>query len=140
MLFELSRVHRDLLNVPAELVGPRLREAINEGSTISDEQYRRARAELDELRDLFFSALGDVSAFLWPATPGPAPEGIEWTGDPHYIAPWTALGGPIVTIPATTSATGLPLGCILAGRPGADVFICGLARRLASIWEQRARN
>jgi aspartyl-tRNA(Asn)/glutamyl-tRNA(Gln) amidotransferase subunit A len=140
MHFELSRVHRDLLNVPADLVGPRFREAINEGSTISDERYRRARAELDGLRDLFFSALGDVNAFLWPATPGPAPEGIDWTGDPRYIAPWTALGGPIVTIPATTSATGLPLACILAGRPGADVFVCGLARRLASTWEERVRN
>ena len=140
MLFELSRIHRDLLDLPADLVGSRFREGVIEGLTISDQQYRHRRAELDRLRDLFFSALQDVSGFLWPATPGPAPEGIDWTGDPRYIAPWTALGGPIVTIPATTSPTGLPLGCILAGSPGADVPICGLARRLAHAWEQRAKN
>jgi aspartyl-tRNA(Asn)/glutamyl-tRNA(Gln) amidotransferase subunit A len=139
-LFELSRIHRGLLDLPANLVGPRLRGAIIEGSAISDQRYHRDRAELDGLRELFFSALEDVSAFLWPAAPGPAPEGIGSTGDPRYIAPWTALGGPIVTIPATMSATGLPLGCILAGRPGTDIYVCGLARRLAGVWAQAARN
>ena len=138
MIYELARVHRDLLELPTDLIGPRLREGIIEGLTISDQRYRHHRAELDGLRDLFFSALGDVSAFLWPATPSPAPEGIGWTGDPRYIAPWTALGGPIVTMPATTSATGLPLGCILAGRPGADAAICRIARRFARVWEQQS--
>ncbi len=63
MLYELARVHRDLLDLPAELIGPRFRESIIEGLTISDHQYHRDRVELDGLRDLFFSKLRDVDAF-----------------------------------------------------------------------------
>lgn len=137
MLHEMARIHRDLLDLPPDLVGLRFREGVLEGLTISDDRYRRERAEIDGLRDKFFAALDDVDAFLWPAAPGPAPEGIALTGDPRFIAPWTALGGPIVSLPATTSAAGLPIGCILAGRPGTDTSMCRTARRLASIWEQQ---
>lgn len=134
MQYELARAHHDLLDLPPDLVGERFREGISEGLTISDERYRSERVKVDSLRQQFFAALPEIDAFLWPAAPGQAPEGVDWTGDPRYIAPWTALGGPIVTIPATTSAAGLPLGCILAGRPGKDAAMCTVARRLASTW------
>lgn len=136
MLHEMARIYRDVLDTP-DRVGPRFREGVREGLAISDERYRRERLELDGLREAFFAALDEVDAFLWPAAPGPAPEGIESTGDPRFIAPWTALGGPIVTMPATTSAAGLPLGCILAGRPGADSSMCRMARRLARVWDEQ---
>jgi aspartyl-tRNA(Asn)/glutamyl-tRNA(Gln) amidotransferase subunit A len=42
------------------------------------------------------------------------------TGDPRYIAPWTALGGPIVTQPIGRHANGLPIGMLVCGRPGSD--------------------
>jgi aspartyl-tRNA(Asn)/glutamyl-tRNA(Gln) amidotransferase subunit A len=132
MLHEMARIYRDVLETP-DLVGPRFLEGVREGQAISDERYRRDRAELDDLRQAFFAG-AEVDAFLWPAAPGAAPQGITSTGDPRFIAPWTALGGPIVTIPAATSAAGLPLGCILAGRPGADDLMCRMARLLARTW------
>ena len=76
--------------------------------------------------------------FLWPAAPASAPHGIESTGDPRYIAPWTAIGGPMVTIPAGLGGDGLPLGCILCGRPGQDGDIADIAVRLAEICEESA--
>lgn len=136
MLHEIGRIYRDVLDTP-DLVGPRFLEGVREGLAISDGRYRGDRAELDGLRDTFFATLAEVDAFLWPAAPGPAPDGIDSTGDPRFIAPWTALGGPIVTIPATMSAAGLPLGCILAGQPGADSAMCRTARRLVVTWEAR---
>ncbi len=70
---------------------------------------------------------------LWPATPATAPEGLGWTGDPKYISPWTALGGPIVTMPAGLADNGLPIAAILSSRPGTDRQMCGWARDLAQL-------
>jgi aspartyl-tRNA(Asn)/glutamyl-tRNA(Gln) amidotransferase subunit A len=131
MHYELSRIYGRLLELPAGIVGQKFSEAIREGQAISDAQYRSERAEADLLRQTFFQAFDKDTLFLWPAAPGSAPEGIEWTGDPRYIAPWTALGGPIVTMPAGKSANGLPLGCLLAGRPGRDTCVSRIARDLA---------
>ena len=66
--------------------------------------------------------------FLWPAAPGPAPEGLESTGEPKYIAPWTALGGQMVTMPIGKTLEGMPLGSILCGLPGKDLATGSLAR------------
>jgi aspartyl-tRNA(Asn)/glutamyl-tRNA(Gln) amidotransferase subunit A len=130
MTYELAHIYGDLANLPAGMVGQKFLEAVHEGKTISDERYRSERNEIDRLRATFFQAFDRNTVFLWPAAPGPAPEGIVWTGDPRYIAAWTALGGPIVTIPAGLSASGLPLACILAGAPGSDIAMCRLARQL----------
>lgn len=132
MHYELGRIHRGLLDYEEGLVSDRFCRAIEEGLSLLETQYLEERAELDRLRSGFLAAMADVDAFLWPAAPGPAPEGLASTGDPKYIAPWTTLGGPIVTIPAGKTAAGLPLGCILAGKPGADRKICALAREVAS--------
>ena len=82
------------------------------------------------MRTAFYAAC-TADVCLWPAAPTTAPEGLAWTGEPKYIAPWTALGGPIVTMPAGLAANGLPLGVIAAGRPGSDAEMCRWARRLA---------
>ena len=130
MIYEAGRAQAALLALPAEQVGARLRQALAEGRAIPEDRYLSERAELDGIRRKFFATFADADAFLWPAAPGPAPVGIASTGEPKYIAPWTALGGPIVTMPAGIASNGLPLGCILAGRPGRDRTLGALARRL----------
>jgi Asp-tRNA(Asn)/Glu-tRNA(Gln) amidotransferase A subunit family amidase len=55
------------------------------------------------------------------------------TGDPKYISPWTALGGPIVSVPVGLAGNGLPIGCILSSRPGTDPHMCTWARSLAQL-------
>jgi len=132
MVYEIARAHAGLLELPEDkAVGAKLRQAIEQGLAIPADTYLDERAELDRIRGEFFHAFADAGGFLWPAAPGPAPAGLESTGDPKYIAPWTVLGGPIVTLPAGTTANGLPLGCILAGRPGRDAEMGALARRAA---------
>ena len=49
------------------------------------------------------------------------------TGDPRFIVPFTALGGPIVSIPVGTGVGGLPLGLMLIGVPGTDAQIAAIA-------------
>lgn len=138
VFYEIGRAHGDQLDLPDGQVGKRLREAIIEGLKIETDRYLDERGEIDRIRADFFAAHDDVDAFLWPAAPGPAPEGLVSTGDPKYIAPWTVLGGPVVTVPAGMAPDGLPLGCILAGRPGADAAMGALARKLTEVSEATA--
>jgi aspartyl-tRNA(Asn)/glutamyl-tRNA(Gln) amidotransferase subunit A len=57
------------------------------------------------------------------------------TGDPRMITPFTALGGPIATIPAGLGPTGMPLGLMLAGPPGRDGALGAAALKVAEIIE-----
>lgn len=131
MEYEIGRIHGPLLSAAGELVGTKLAEAIRRGAVISDEAYRQSRLALAAARVRFWSAMAGTAAILFPATPATAPRGIAWTGDPKYIAPWTALGGPVVTMPAGVAADGLPIGVLLCGRPGQDVSFTRTACRLA---------
>jgi len=128
--YEAGRALKFLLDEPDGSIGEKITALIREGLTIAPAQYLNERAEIDSLRQVLFATL-KTDVFLWPATPATAPEGLSWTGDPKYISPWTALGGPIVSLPAGFAANGLPLGCILTSRPGADALMCTWARTLA---------
>ena len=130
MLYEAGRALRHLLDEPAGSVGEKLTTAIREGLEISTARYLDERGEIDAMRTAFYAAC-DADVCLWPAAPTTAPEGLAWTGEPKYIAPWTALGGPMVTMPAGVAANGLPLGVIVCGAPGSDALMCRQARRLA---------
>jgi aspartyl-tRNA(Asn)/glutamyl-tRNA(Gln) amidotransferase subunit A len=121
-----------LLELPAGTVGEKLTAHIREGLAIPPSQYLDERGEIDAMRSKLFGAL-PAEIFLWPATPDTAPQGLAWTGDPKYISPWTALGGPIVTLPAGYSSAGLPICCILSSRPGTDAQMCIWARSLARL-------
>ncbi len=132
MIFEAGRVLVNLAEYPDKLIGERLRGAIAEGQAILEEQYIAERAQLNELRKTFFESFAPNDVFLWPAAPGPAPKGIQSTGEPKYIAPWTALGGPMVTTPIGKTSVGLPLGSILCGAPGTDLATGAIARAISA--------
>jgi len=85
-------------------------------------------------RDRFWAAAAHVDALIFPAAPDVAPAGIK-TGDPRFIVPFTAFGGPIVSIPVGFGVGGLPLGLMLAGAPGADAAIADVAEKVAKVIE-----
>ena len=132
MAYEASRALKFLLDQPEGTVGEKLMALIHQGLAIAPQRYLDERGEIDQMRGDLFSAL-TADVFLWPAAPSTAPEGLGWTGDPKYISPWTALGGPIVSVPAGLAGNGLPIGCILSSRPGADAHMCTWARSLARL-------
>jgi aspartyl-tRNA(Asn)/glutamyl-tRNA(Gln) amidotransferase subunit A len=127
--YEAGRALRHLLQAPAGAVGEKIMTLIRDGLTIAPGRYLEERSEIDRLRSTLFAEL-KADVFLWPATPTSAPQGLSWTGEPKYISPWTALGGPIVSVPAGLAANGLPVGCILSARPGTDLEMCAWARQL----------
>jgi len=76
-----------------------------------------------------------VDVLVSPAAPGPAPEGLDSTGDPVMNAPWTHAGLPAVTLPASRTDGGLPLGLQCTARYGADESLlawCGPLRAALS--------
>jgi aspartyl-tRNA(Asn)/glutamyl-tRNA(Gln) amidotransferase subunit A len=137
MLYECGRALAHLRDAPAGSVGEKILAAVAEGQTIETAAYLEMRLEIDTMRTVLLDRIPEADLFLWPAAPSTAPEGLAWTGDPKYIAPWTAVGGPIVTMPVGKGANGLPLGCLLIGRPGMDRALCRWAPALAALAEDR---
>ena len=135
MLYQTGRVHRPLLDLPRDQVGEKLREAVETGVGIGDEQFRTMYGSLIAARHRVRQSVADAHAVLWPAAPDTAPRGLAWTGDPRYIAPWTALGGPVVSVNVGADGNGLPIGALLIGAPGTDMDFTGVARRLAAAVE-----
>lgn len=128
---ELSRVFAHLLDRPRANVGKVLRQSIVEGQDITVEAYDAERRRIDAMRAAFLDAFRPTDLFLWPAAPATAPEGLEWTGDRRFIAPWTAIGGPIVSLPAGLGAGDMPIGMLLAGAPGRDRYVAEVAPAVA---------
>ena len=90
------------------------------------------RAGRDTLRAALEQTLDAerLDAWITPSAPGPAPAGLDATGDPVMNLPFTHAGLPTVTLPAGRSATGLPLGIQLVGRFGRDEALLGVAAAL----------
>jgi Asp-tRNA(Asn)/Glu-tRNA(Gln) amidotransferase A subunit family amidase len=72
---------------------------------------------------------------LWacPAARGPAPEGIQATGDPAMNLPWTHAGMPAAALPVGRAANGLPVGLQLVGRFGEDERLLAWAEALDNL-------
>jgi Asp-tRNA(Asn)/Glu-tRNA(Gln) amidotransferase A subunit family amidase len=118
---EAARVHMHWFAEYRSLYHPKTVELIERGLTITNEQLREAlpgreslRAELTALMDAH-----GIDLWLSPSAPGPAPSGLESTGNPVMNLPWTHAGLPALNLPNGTIG-GLPAGLQLAGRWGAD--------------------
>jgi Asp-tRNA(Asn)/Glu-tRNA(Gln) amidotransferase A subunit family amidase len=136
MLYEAGRHYRYAVDLAPGQIGEKFLSAVREGLAMPFDRYVSEARELSTLSERLLAGFADADAFLWPAAPAAAPKGLGWTGDPRFISPWTAIGGPIVTIPTGATADGLPLGCILTAAPGRDAEMCSLARAVGEIAER----
>ena len=115
--FEIARCLADEHRRNAESIGERLRTMLDDGATmpvtVYDESVALVRACQAELPAVFC----ELDALVVPSAPGETPE-IASTGDPVFNRAWSALGTPVVNVPAGTGKAGLPLGVQVVGRPG----------------------
>jgi aspartyl-tRNA(Asn)/glutamyl-tRNA(Gln) amidotransferase subunit A len=130
--YEVAHAHPHLEHDPQVSAG--LRAAIERGRLVDGGAYLACLAELATARERFWAKAAQADALLFPAAPDIAPAGMK-TGDPRFIVPFTALGGPIVSIPVGTGAGAMPLGMMLIGAPGSDAVTATIAERLASVIE-----
>ncbi|MDZ4133476.1 MAG: amidase [Dethiobacteria bacterium] len=108
---EIALEHAELYAKYAALYRPRTAEIIEEGKVISKQDLEEGRKRQKQLREKLETQMRESEIDLWvtPAAPGPAPEGIDATGNPAMNMPWTNTGLPSVTIPAGRAENGLPL-------------------------------
>ncbi len=115
---EAARFHATWFQRYASLYQPGTAQLIHSGQTTTDEAVAAARAHRLGVRERLMALMDTHGVDLWlsPAARGPAPFGLDSTGDPIMNLPWTNAGLPTLTIPTGTDDAGLPMALQLAGR------------------------
>ncbi|QIB35532.1 amidase [Ancylobacter pratisalsi] len=118
-LAEMAKCYHTYERRGRDLLSEELRTAIDAGKAIPARDYIAAL----DWPDVLYAGLSEVfnrcDVILTAAAPGPAPLGIESTGDAVFNSLWTLLGVPAVTLPVL-QVDGLPMGVQLVGRRGDD--------------------
>ncbi len=117
-----------------------LRELIEHGRKALAVDYTRALAGAAALNAALDGVFDEYDAILTPAAPGPAPRGLDSTGNPAFCSTWTYLGTPAVSLPLLQSENGLPIGVQLVGRRGNDARLLRTANWLVGKLGQRGRG
>ncbi|WP_336489650.1 amidase [Methylobacterium nigriterrae] len=129
---EASATYAPLVAGHPDKVSAPLQDLVREGAPIPAVRYISARQLQTELRAGFGAALADFDALLTLPAPGPAPEGLAFTGDPSFCVPFTYLGVPCITLPAG-NVQGLPLGIQLVAAYRNDLRLLRIARWCESV-------
>ncbi|KYH26584.1 amidase [Halalkalicoccus paucihalophilus] len=108
-------------------------ELIHEGHAVGVGDLCEARTGRGDLRETVERTMSEEGVDVWisPGAPGPAPEGIDTTGDPVMNLPWTHSGQPAMALPAG-ELDGLPLGLQCVARYGEDESLLSWADGIAS--------
>jgi Asp-tRNA(Asn)/Glu-tRNA(Gln) amidotransferase A subunit family amidase len=130
---EFAQEHDQMYDRHAALFSQRTAEMIEIGKKVSEDELITARANCTQLRAEVEDQMAKKGIDLWvcPSAPGPAPEGIQATGDPKMNLPWTHAGMPVITLPAGRAEKGLPLGLQFVAPFGADEYLIAWCQMLA---------
>jgi Asp-tRNA(Asn)/Glu-tRNA(Gln) amidotransferase A subunit family amidase len=125
MAAEAARFHAQWFEEFESRYHPKTAELIRQGRTYSEEEVRTAQACKLGLREQLTGLMDAHSLDLWisPPATGPAPHGLDSTGDPIMNLPWTNAGLPTLTLPTGFNEAGLPMGLQLTGRRQADEWL-----------------
>ncbi len=135
MSAEAARGHAAWFKKHADLYSPKFTELIKRGEAVTDAQLKEALAARDGFRAKMRQAMIDNNIELWvaPSAPGPAPKGLESTGDPVMNLPWTQAGLPSISLPAGKNDAGLPLGLQVIANWYKDESLLAWAEDLESV-------
>jgi Asp-tRNA(Asn)/Glu-tRNA(Gln) amidotransferase A subunit family amidase len=132
---EAARVHANWFETYVERYGPETADMIQRGRKVTAAALSRAREGRLWLRVALTALMDTHGLDLWlsPAAPGPAPKGLDHTGDAIMSLPWTHSGLPALNLPAGKNSAGLPLGLQVAARWYADEDLLAWSRALEQI-------
>jgi Asp-tRNA(Asn)/Glu-tRNA(Gln) amidotransferase A subunit family amidase len=113
-----------------EQLSQEMRAAIAAGRAMTPDDYHALLLRRDFMRTALEALAGDYDACIALSAPGPAPRGLDSTGNPIFNHPASALRCPAISLPILTVA-GLPLGVQLLGYPGRERDLSAFAGYVA---------
>ncbi|WP_374443611.1 amidase [Stella sp.] len=144
----LREVHRAIFTVEAlatraeewahhrAMLSPKLRDLLAEAEARPPEELAAAQATAAGLRQRFDELTRGLDAVLAPSSPGAAPRGLDYTGDPSLNGMWTLLHGPLLHVPEPQPKGRLPLGIQLVGRRGDDRRLIALGAWVEAVFRR----
>jgi Asp-tRNA(Asn)/Glu-tRNA(Gln) amidotransferase A subunit family amidase len=129
---EAALIYRDLVERFPDRTSDHLKSLVSAGKAHTALEYLAAKALQEKLRSAFTTEISGFDAILTLPAFGEAPEGLGFTGNAEYCAPWTLLGVPAVSLPAGFGKNGLPLGVQVVGAYRGDHRLLRVAKWIES--------
>jgi Asp-tRNA(Asn)/Glu-tRNA(Gln) amidotransferase A subunit family amidase len=128
MAGEKAQVHREWFAAYESHYRPRTAKLIRDGQQLDQTALQVAYTLQKTVRDQLeaLMAANGIDGWISPAATGPAPAGLESTGNPAMNMVWTFAGLPAITIPAG-QVDGLPVGLQCVGGYMTDERLLGWA-------------
>ncbi|UOD51302.1 amidase [Orrella daihaiensis] len=98
-----------------EQVDERTKSIVERGRQVNAFDYLKAKRAIEPVTAGFDEFFERFDAIITPASLGPAPKGLDSTGDSVMNALWSYTGMPAITLPLLQSEAGLPIGIQLVG-------------------------
>ena len=108
-------------------------ERLAAAEAMTHEEYQVLVRKRQGVRDIYNALKGVVEVCVTLSAPGPAPVGLDWTGDPVFAVPSSVLGTPSISLPVL-EADGLPLGLQVMGYANEDVAAMSAARAVLALY------
>jgi Asp-tRNA(Asn)/Glu-tRNA(Gln) amidotransferase A subunit family amidase len=112
---EAALIFDDLVARYPDRSSDHLKSLVTTGKAHAAWQYLAARQLQESLRTTFPEKIRRFDAILTLPAFGEAPQGLGFTGNAEYCAPWTLLGVPALSLPAGFGKNRLPLGLQVVG-------------------------
>jgi Asp-tRNA(Asn)/Glu-tRNA(Gln) amidotransferase A subunit family amidase len=113
-----------------------LRKGIAAGRRMTPDQYAALLRRRDYMRDMLVALSPDVDACITLGSAGPAPLGIESTGNAIFNVPASALRTPALSLPLL-AVDGLPQGLQLIGYPTRERDLSAIAGYVLGLGERK---
>lgn len=140
---EAYALHRDYIEDPAQPIGQYVRARVLSGKGVSAADYIAALNAHAQARQAWLAWMRDINAVLTPCAPFGARLLADVDEAATPLAAFTRAGNYVnasgLALPAGFTASGLPLGIQLLGKPNAEgtLGMIGMAFQAVTDWHRR---